>query len=422
MVRAVAVGPDGSAVAVGAFDGELEANGREVGAAGADDGFAVALSRSGEVRWAVTLAGSAGDELTAVAIGPDGAIAVAGFADGAATLGGSRVEGSGHPAAVVARLDPATGKPSWIRAIESTGYAVADAVGWAGADPVVAGYYGGTLDPDGRALHGAGALDVWVARLGGERGNLGWIHRGGGPGSDAAQAIAVAPDGDVLVAGSFTRWADLSSTHLTSLDESGDPFVARVGADGFEWARSFTSEGTAVARAVAPLGGGRIALAVEFDGLLAAGYQRSESAGATDACVIVLEQTGAVGWTRQLGGPEADTVVGLGWTGDRLVVAGSFTGAMSNLRGQGGRDGYAIGLTPAGAESWRRRVGGTGDEDITAAAAGRGGVILAGRVVDRYSLPGSAGEADGGSDGFVSALATPRSTAAQVAPRGSLSR
>ncbi len=65
----------------------------------------------------MTLAGSAGDELTAVAIGPDGAIAVAGFADGAATLGGSSVEGSGHPAAVVARLDPATGKPSWIRAI-----------------------------------------------------------------------------------------------------------------------------------------------------------------------------------------------------------------------------------------------------------------------------------------------------------------
>ncbi len=408
-VRALASVPDGASVAAGAFDGELAAGETSLTAAGGDDGFAVLLSPAGEVRWAVALGGTAGDELTAVAASARGALAVAGFADGAAALGGARVTGEGHPTAVVARLDPATGAPAWVRAIPASGYAVATALAFAGDDVVVAGYYGGTLDPAGAQLHGGGAIDLWVARLSGADGAPRWIHRGGGPGSDTVQAIAVAEDGGVLVAGSFTRWADLSSTHLAALDEDGDPFVARVGQDGFEWARAFTSEGTAVARGIAPLGGGRLAVAIEFDGHLATGYERSQSRGGTDVCVVALERAGAVAWARQLGGPAADSAAGLWRAGaDRLLLAGTFAGAFGRLQSEGGRDGYAALLGARGAPLWQRRLGGAGDEVIAAGAAGPGRMLAGGSVTERYDLAGRSGEAAGETDGFVTTIPLPR--------------
>jgi hypothetical protein len=404
-VRAVALAPDGGALAAGAFDGELAVGDTTATAAGGQDGFAAALSPAGEARWAVTLGGSAGDELTAVASGARGELAVAGFADGTVALAGAPVPAAeGHPAALIARLDPATGKPSWIRSIAASGYAAATAVAWAGGDVVVAGYFGGTLDPGGAALNGAGALDLWVARLAGGDGAVRWIHRGGGPGSDAAQAIAVADDGAILVAGSFTRWADLSSTHLAALDDDGDPFVARVGPDGFTWARSFTSEGTAVARALAPLAGGGLAVAIEFDGHLATGFERAESAGATDVCVVALAREGTVSWARRLGGPANDSAAGLWRQGDRLLLAGSFADALGALRSEGGRDGYAIALGEHGAPIWQHRIGGSGDEVIAGGAAGGGRLALGGWLADRFDLGGRAGEAAGESDGFVTSI------------------
>ncbi|HEU5056239.1 MAG TPA: hypothetical protein VFU21_06930 [Kofleriaceae bacterium] len=408
-VRALAALPDGSALAAGSFDGELAAGGAApVRAAGGDDGFAILLSPAGEPRWSVTLAGSAGDELAAAAASARGEVAVAGFADGRAALGRAEVAGQGHPAAVIARLDPASGAPVWVRAIPASGYSVAAAIAWAEGDVVAAGYYGGTLDPSGAALHGGGALDLWVARLSGADGSVRWLHRGGGPGTDSAHAIAVADDGALLVAGAFTRWADLGSTHLTALDEDGDPFLARVGAAGFEWARAFTSEGTAVARAIAPLAGGRVAVAIEFDGQLAAGYDRAESAGATDVCVVAFEREGAVAWARRLGGPAADSAAGL-WrqADDRLLVAGTFGDAFGRLRSEGGRDGYAALLGTRGVPVWQRRLGGVGDEVIAAGAASAGHLVVGGAVADRFDLGGRAGEASGHTDAFVTTIPLP---------------
>jgi len=407
-VRGLAALPGGGAIAAGAFDGELSAGGRDATAAGGDDGFAISLSPAGEIGWTVTLGGTAGDELTAAAASARGEVAVAGFADGAATLAGAPLTADGHPAALVARLDPATGKPAWIRSIGSSGYAIATALAWAGSDLVVAGYFGGTLDPGGAALNGAGALDLFVARLAGADGRVLWIHRGGGPGTDAAQAIAVADDGAILVAGSFTRWADLSSTHLSALDEDGDPFVARVGEGGFEWARSFSSEGTAVARGVAPLAGGGIALAIEFDGHLAAGFERTEAAGATDVCVVALQPGGTVGWIRRIGGPAADSAAGLWRDGDRLLLAGSFADALGTLRSEGGRDAWAMALGARGAPVWQERLGGAGDEVVAAGAAGGGRLLFGGSLAEHYQLVGAAGEASGESDGFATSIMLPR--------------
>jgi hypothetical protein len=164
-----------------------------------------------------------------------------------------------------------------------------------------------------------------------------------------------------------------------------------------------------VARGIVPLGGGRLAVAIEFDGHLATGYERAQSAGATDVCVVALEREGTVAWARRLGGPAADSVAGLWRQGtDRLLLAGSFSDVMARMQSEGGRDGYAIGLGARGAPLWHRRLGGAGDEVIAAGAAAGGQLVVGGWVAERFDLGGRSGEADGETDAFVTTIPLPR--------------
>ncbi|HLU67693.1 MAG TPA: hypothetical protein VKZ63_15525, partial [Kofleriaceae bacterium] len=347
--RGIAPLPGGGAVLVGGFGGALEGGGAPLESAGGLDGIAVATGAGGEVTWRIALAGPLGEELSAVAVAPDGAIAVGGLGGPGARLGEVALEGPGEPVALVARLGDG-GRPAWVRSIAASGYAVTTALAWTpDGDVIAAGYFAGALEAGGAALHATGSLDLWVARLAGQSGQVSWIHRGGGPGADAAFALAVAPGGAVAVGGSVSAWADLSSTRLETGDDAGDPFVAGVDAGGFTWARSLPGDGGAVARSLAALPGGELAVAIEFDGDLIAGDDRSLSAaGPSDLLIARVGRTGPLGWAVQVAGPEADTCAGLAVDGDRLIVAGAFGDEVRlgdlRLDGRGGRDGFVAAL------------------------------------------------------------------------------
>jgi hypothetical protein len=340
-VRGVAALPGGGAIAVGRLEGRV--GGLALAAAGPADGFVIGLSPSGRIAWTAALGGAGDADLTAAAGGAG--LAVAGTAAGRAELGGRAAQAEGQPAALVARLDP-RGAPLWLRAIGATGYAVPAALAWtADGDLIVAGYYAGTLDPSGAALAAAGSLDVWVARLAGADGKTRWLHRAGGPGADAARAVAVTERGDVLVAGSFHRFADFSSSTLHTADETADPFVARVGDAGFAWARAFPADGDAVARGLSPAPGGA-ALAVTFTGVLHAGGVRLEAGDQARGAVALLDASGQVAWTRMLDGARSADAVAV--AGDSLLV----TGASADSTGSG----YVAALSLAGAPRWRITV------------------------------------------------------------------
>jgi len=387
-VRGLAALPDGGAVAVGGFDGELAAGRVRLASAGAGDGFAVGLSPAGAVSWGVALAGAGDQELTAVAAGAG--LAVAGTSGGAAVLAGRAVEVTGQPGAVVARVD-GSGAPLWQKSISATGYAVPAALAWTGdGDLVVAGYFAGTLDPAGAALHGAGSQDVWVARLAGADGRVMWMHRAGGPGPDAARAIAVA-DGGIVVAGSFHRWADFSSTTLRSADESADPFLARVGPGGFAWARALASEGAAVAQALVAAPGGRLAAAINFDGSLQVRDKRVEASRERGSGMVALFD--------MAGQPTGAGAMNGAGSADALVLAGEEMFVAGEAAGSGG---YLAAVSPDGRLRWVVPIAG---QSVPAAlAAGRDGVLVGGSAHGRLGIGRSAAAVAGESDGFVARI------------------
>lgn len=401
--RGVAALASGGAVLVGGFDGVLEVGQARLTSAGASDGFAIAVDAGGRPFWRQALAGPLGNELSTVATAAGGRIAVAGFAAPGASLGEREIRGAGEPIAIVARLDEA-GRPAWVRTLSASGYAVTTAVAWTPeGDVVAAGYHGGTLEPDGAALHSAGALDLWVARLRGSDGAIVWLHRAGGPGPDAAYALAVSDAGGIAVAGSLSAWADLSSNRLVAV-AGVDPFVAGVDQTGFRWARSLPSAGSGIGKQLAALPGGDLAVAIEFDGDLLVEDRPLSAAGPGDIVLARLAPAGAIRWTQQLAGPGADSVAGLALAGSRLLVAGGFDdrlaiGGAPLLRGSD-RDGVLATFDLQGKPLRQRTLGGKGDQSITSLAAAGPRAFLAGSATTRLPAP-LTGDVAGASDAFL---------------------
>ncbi|HTE53626.1 MAG TPA: hypothetical protein VK698_22380 [Kofleriaceae bacterium] len=365
--RGVAALPGGGAVAVGGFEGSLAAGSAALTSAGRGDGFALGLSPAGDVVWSAALRGAGDQDLTAVASGTGGALAVAGTSTGPAELGGKPIATSGQPGAIAARLD-ARGQVVWTRSIAATDYAVPTALAWtADGDVVVAGYFAGSLDPGGAALVGAGSLDVWVARLAGGDGRVVWLHRAGGPGADSPHAIVAVGDGAV-VAGSFQRWADFSSSTVRGADQSADPFVALVGVDGFGWARSFAADGAGAALGLCAAADGRLAVAMTIAGVIEVGGDRVASGGESRGLVALLDASGEPAWARPVDQSRSADAVACGARG--VTVVGAPDDGV----------GYAAMFSPAGAPGWSRPLE---LAPAAIAASGDGAVVGGGGFIAR---------------------------------------
>lgn len=191
----------------------------------AGDPFIAKLNGDGEWQWARSISGRGFDEARALAADGAGNVYVAGrFAAvgefGAITLTAPALNSY---AAFVAKLD-AAGNFLWAQQAGSTDRAAlsdhASAYGLALRDngnPVATGHYRGTTAFGSFSLTALHMSDVFVAELDAANGSYLWVKSaGGGSGNDAGNAIALAPDGRLLVAGSYEDSADFDATRLTT--------------------------------------------------------------------------------------------------------------------------------------------------------------------------------------------------------------
>ncbi len=286
---AVALAPNGDIIVVGytySFG------------AGDGDVWVLRLDADGNVKWQKTYGGKYRDEANAVALAPNGDIIVAGWTDSFR---------AGYADAWVLRLD-SEGNVKWQKAYGGSYYDGAYAVALApNGDIIVAGW---TLS------FGAGGSNVWVLRLD-ENGNIRWQKTYGGSGDDEAYAVAVANNGDIIVAGYYgANWGG----------SGGDVWVLRLDSEGnVKWQKTYGggSDDEATAVALAPNGD-----------VIVAGYTYSFGAYG-DAWVLRLDSEGNVKWQKTYGGSSTDVAyaVALAPNGD-IIVAG-FYGA-TDWDGSGG--------------------------------------------------------------------------------------
>ena len=196
-----------------------------------------------------------------------------------------------------------------------------------GSNIVVVGELVGALNFGGKHLVSAGQLDGFAAKLTiSDRAQV-WAQRFGGTSSDHANSVAVDASGHVYVGGKFLESIDFgkglvengggSDAYVLALDGSdgATKWVATAG-DGFE--QQVTHD------VLHP--NGDVFAAGDFWGALDFGLGPLETNGQSDAFAIRFAPTGTPSWQMAFGGPEDDTVGGMGANGLALWLAGKTSG------------------------------------------------------------------------------------------------
>lgn len=253
-VLGVAVQADGTVFATGIFSGTAlvdPATELAVTSIGGVDGFLASWTSGGSARWAFSVGGASDDSAAAVAPAPGGGVYLGGSFAGTADFGpGTTTAGLtslGGTDVFLARYSGA-GELAWVRGLHGSSNLTMHPGGLA-ATPngglAATGTFSGTADFDGtggvRSLTSNGFTDAFVVRYE-PNGSFGWAVHAGGSTADEGRAVAVSPDGDVTVTGSFTGTARFDpgagATSLIALGSAGatDGFVARYSAAGsFRW-------------------------------------------------------------------------------------------------------------------------------------------------------------------------------------------
>ncbi len=191
--------------------------------------------------------------------------------------------------------------------------------------------------------------DIFLAKYDREGAPI-WARRLGGPNADSASRVAVAENGDTLVAGSFVEEASFESARakpirVTSVKGQRAGFVARYDVNGeARWVTTLAADelpGLAVARDGSAVATG------SFHGIARFSEQvELRAAGDEDAFVVRFDQRGAIAWARSAGGAERDSANAVAMLPDgSAVVTGQFLAEASfghghSLRSTAASDGF----------------------------------------------------------------------------------
>ncbi len=282
--------------------------------------------------WAKSYGGSGTDVINDVKVLQDGSIIAVGY---------TTSFGAGGKDVLIMKLNP-DGDIIWAKAYGGTNDDVANEVAIASnGNIIVAGY---------TKSFGAGKKDVWILRLDTEGGII-WQKTYGGDGQDEASSIAVAPNGDIIVAGYTTSFGYYYAVWVLKLDFNGK----------VTWARIF--------RGYHPNGVSDIAL-TSGEGIVLCGVNNDE-----DAFVMKLNQNGDVAWAKSYGGSGTDVINDVKVLQDGSIIAVGYTTSF----GAGGKDVLIMKLNPDGDIIWAKAYGGTNDDVANEVAiASNGNIIVAG--------------------------------------------
>ncbi len=249
----ICVGANGRITVVGQFyqtatfgNRMLTARGMNSGEPGWEDAFFVQYDAAGTVLWAQRAGGASRDAAFAVCADRDGNVYATGEFGMIAQFGTQILftppsTPYGNSDAFLAKLDP-NGTFLWTRQI-----------GTAKQD----GGYAVAMDPEGNCLVG-GSYDrddfgngvTFVAKYNSSGERL-WFQQFGGSRDSRAFALAVSPVGDIFVAGYFTEMATFGTNSVTSAGAQ-DGFLAKLDSGGNSiWVKSIGGSATDWASGVA---------------------------------------------------------------------------------------------------------------------------------------------------------------------------
>ncbi|MCC6525301.1 MAG: hypothetical protein IT373_21790 [Polyangiaceae bacterium] len=327
--------------------------------------------------------GGNGTELgQAIALDPDGNVLLAGDFSGAVDFGGNPLTSDGYDI-YVAKLDAALAH-LWSARFGAAGAQYAVAIG---ADAT--GAFTFTESIQGNVDFGGGVLSApaespYLAQLAPDG-----AHRFSrvfpANSASSAQALAIAPNGDVLIGGRFAGTVDFGGGNLTATSNAGDLFVARFDASGTHLASRalpLSAFGARGLTGVALDSAGNLVACGYYTGTLTLGGACGALSGTSDAFVVKLDPAGQCLWAVDFGDGNVQSAWSLAVDpADQIVVVGRFQGSLTPapLSGPtGDLNAFVMKLASDGAVLWARGAGGNGTDhaqEVALDAAGNAVVI-----------------------------------------------
>ena len=222
------------------------------------------------------------------------------------------------------------------------------------------------------ASFGAGAIDVWILKLG-EDGTIEWQRTYGGQDEDEAVAIQQTSDGGYVVAGETKSFgAGDWDVWILKLNENGT----------VQWQKTYGGKKLDTT-SVDPI------QQTSDGGYIVCGRTASFGVGGTDVWVLKLDGNGAIQWQKTYGGSFDDESHSVRQTLDGGYAVAGFTWSF----GAGDWDIWVLKLDGNGTVQWQKTFGGTeSDWTWSVHQTSDGGCVVAG---------GTASFGGGGSDVWV---------------------
>ncbi|KAA3616493.1 MAG: T9SS C-terminal target domain-containing protein [Calditrichaeota bacterium] len=228
----VAVSSDGDYVATGWFWGKAFFDNDSVQSAGSSDVFVVKYAPSGELRWVKTISGDAENRAYGIATDDNGRIYVTGFTNGKLMAGNhATTYDTSHASQIFLAAFDNSGETKWVQTLGSYSSDRAFSVAVASdGNPVIAGRFGSTIKQDGVTISSVGGWDVILAKYS-SAGQLLWAKSGGGRDNDYAYDVTCDSRGFIYLTGGFGHIAEFGN-HEIKVNGQMDAFIAKFDNDG----------------------------------------------------------------------------------------------------------------------------------------------------------------------------------------------
>lgn len=230
-IDAVALAPDGAIAVAGAYNAAFSWRGAALPATEGQDVWLSCMNPDGEVRWAKSGGSILDDEVAAVVADADGNIIVAGSFWLTGTFDGLTLHAGDNPKALFLLKYSPQGLLLWGRSIAGTGI---KGLGGLATDPAgnvyAAGFFGGALQLGDSTLQAEGATDVFVTKLSSD-GQWNWAFREGKIADTRAVAITWTVENQVLIAGFFNKNTRIAGQEFTANTSDRDAFLAAYAAE-----------------------------------------------------------------------------------------------------------------------------------------------------------------------------------------------
>ncbi|UFP97243.1 SBBP repeat-containing protein [Gloeobacter morelensis] len=256
----------------------------------------------------------------------------------------------------------------------------------------------------GKPIESNGGADAFLARFAAGSCTPDWLVTFGGRGTDYGLDVDVdSRTGEPVFVGTVAEGAKLGTFEAPK----GGTFATRLEAQSGETVWVWFSEGGG-GNEVALDSSGNTHVALNTSENIEIGGVRYTSQG-RDAYLVKLSPTGAVLWSRQVGGPGEEQGRGIEIAPDGgALLAGFFEQSLTNgpsLTSKGGQDVFLIKYSPSGSIAFSRSWGSDQDDTARGVAADSQGIYLAGTFFGRLDFGTSLTiESEGAQDVFVGAL------------------